>query len=195
MFFHAAIRRAVLSTILLIVCAAAAIADVDGGVTAFATDWTGRRVIVRSALYTVLYDEVGRAGIHYRGKLAGLTVATPMRQEYEFEGPGSGGKIVAAMPDRVVSEMSVRFFRANHLDIGNVQTITPLVLRQYEPGVVLIVAAVKVERSRVRLDFRQEDHEEPFATSLTVKWALPFSNTVAERRAIETVVRRFVTPQ
>jgi hypothetical protein len=155
-------------------------------------------VIVKSALYTVLYDEVGRTGIHYHGKQAGLTIATPDGRYYEFDGPGSDENVVEQSPNLVMSEMSTRFIRAYHLDIGIVKTITPLSLRQYEPGAVLIVDSVKVDRNRVRFAFRRSaeaagEHEE-FATSLTVEWPEPLSKTLRERDGIEGVLERFIEP-
>jgi hypothetical protein len=180
---------------MMITCAAGMVTGADNALSEFTAKWDGRRVVVRSALHTVLYDEVGRMGMQYRGKLAGLTVATPAGQYYEFDGPGSDERIVDATPNLVFNEMSVRFRRAYHLDIGTVKTITPLLLRQFEPGVALIVDTVTVERSRVRFEFRQEDEENPgFATSLTVEWPAPFSKAFREREVIESVIGRFIAP-
>jgi hypothetical protein len=62
--------------------------------------------------------------------------------------------------------MSDRHNRAYYLDIGTVKTIAPLLLRQYDPGVTLIVDSAKVERARVRFEFRRADEpEDRFATS------------------------------
>jgi len=96
-----------------------------------------------------------------------------------------------------MSRMSEGFHRSNHLDIGAVKTVTPLVLRQYAPGVTLIVDSVKMEqkRNRIRIEFRQAGHEKDgVATSLTVEWHAPFSEIFREREAIESVIRRFVAP-
>ena len=179
----------------MITCGAATVTGADSPQSEFMKQWSGRRVVVRSALHTVLYDEVGRMGMQYRGKLVGLTVATPEGQYYEFDGPGADEDIAEPTPNRVVSEMSVRFQRAYHLDIGTTKTITPLVLRQFDPGVVLIVETIKVERNRIRLEFRQDDEVDAgFATSLTVEWHAPFSKAFRERAAIEAVIRRFIAP-
>jgi len=161
----------------------------------FAKHWDGRHVVVTSALYTVLYDEVGRTGIHYRGKRAGLTVATLDSRRYEFDGPGSDDSIVEPTPNGVFNEMSVRYTRPYHLDLGTVKTITPLLLRQYDPGVTLVVDSVKVERTRVRFEFVREGRaEDGFATSLTVEWPVPLSKEFGERESIEDVLRRFIQP-
>jgi hypothetical protein len=190
-------RRSLATALMMITFAASTVTG--GGATAneFTRTWNGRRVLVKSTLYTVLYDEVGRVGVHYNGKQAGLTIATPEGQYYEFDGPGEDEDVVEQTPDRVVSEMSTRFVRAYHLDIGIVKTITPLSLRQYEPGVVLIVDSIKVERNRVRFAFRRAGDaaaDKEFATSLTVEWPVPLSKTLREREGIEGVLQRFVEP-
>jgi hypothetical protein len=161
----------------------------------FSRTWTGRRVMVRSTLYTAVYDEVGRLGRHYRGRLAGLTVATTAKHYYEFDGPGSDDDIVDSTPGRVFEEMGVRYHRAYHLDIGTVKTITPVMLRQYDPGVALIVDSVRTNRNRIRIDFRPVDpDEDEFATSLTIEWPVPFSKGFGERDSVENVILRFVGP-
>jgi hypothetical protein len=196
MCFPMTLKRRVFTTAVMIACAAPMVRGTGTGAGDFTRTWNGRRVVVKSTLYTVLYDEVGRAGRHYHGKVAGLTVATQNGQHYEFDGPGSDEDVVEPTPDRVMSEMSARFIRAYHLDIGMVKTITPLLLRQYDPGVTLIVDSVKVERTRIRLDFRGADHAEGdgFATSLVVEWPTPLSRTFHEREIVEGVLRRFVDP-
>jgi hypothetical protein len=195
MFFGTSLARRLIATALMMLCGAGTV-TAGGGTSEFVKSWNGRRVVVRNALYTVLYDEVGRVGMHYRGKVAGLTVATPDAQYYEFDGPGEDEDIVEPTPSLVVSEMSVRFQRAYHLDLGTVKTITPLLLRQYEPGVVLVVDAVKVERTRIRVEFRKGDdaRSDGFATSLTIEWPAPLSKNLAERDGIEDVLRRFIEP-
>jgi hypothetical protein len=194
MFARPGLGRRFLAVIAFVACGASTVtADAPPG--EFKKNWNGRRVVVKHPLYSVLYDEVGRSGIHYHGKLAGLTVATVDGQYYEFDGPGSDEDIAEPTPNRVVSEMSVRFNRAYYLDIGTVKTITPLLLRQYDPGVILIVESVKVDRSRVRLAFsRADETADGFATSLTVEWPVPFSKAFAERDGIERTILRFVEP-
>ena len=103
-------------------------------------------------------------GKHYTGKLAGLTVATHAGQHYEFDGPGSDEDIAEATPNKVMDQMSARFYSSSHLELSNVKAITPRVLREFDPGVVLIVDSVKVERNRIRLDFsRSGDQKGGFA--------------------------------
>jgi len=184
----------VLATALIIPCTVGTVVSADA-FSDFTRTWNGRRVVVRSPLYSVLYDEVGRMGKHYRGKLAGLTVATHAGQHYEFDGPGSDEDIAEPTPNAVMSQMSTRFHRSSQLELSNVKAITPRVLRQYDPGVALIVESVKVERNRIRFEFSQADEEdEVFATSLTLEWPAPLSKEFRERQAIEDMLRRFVAP-
>jgi hypothetical protein len=183
-----------LTTALIITCSVGTVVSADA-FSDFTRTWNGRRVVVRSPLYSVLYDEVGRMGKHYRGKLAGLTVATHAGRHYEFDGPGSDEDIAEPTPNQVMSQMSARFHRSSHLELSSVKAITPRVLRQYDPGVALIVESVKVERNRIRFEFSQPDDEkEGFATSLTIEWPAPLSREFRERQAIEEMLRRFVDP-
>ena len=181
-----------LAAALIITCSASTVVSADA-FSDFTRTWNGRRVVVRSPLYSVLYDEVGRMGKHYRGKLAGLTVATHAGQHYEFDGPGSDEDIAEPTPNEVMRQMSARFHRSSHLELSSVKAITPRVLRQYDPGVALIVDSVKIERNRIRFEFSQADDEKDgFATSLTIEWPAPLSKEFREREAIEGMLRRFV---
>ena len=185
----------VLATVLAIMSAASAVVSAGDALSDFTRTWHGRRVVVRSPLYSVLYDEVGRLGKHYSGKLAGLTVATHAGQHYEFDGPGSDEDIAETTPHEVMKQMSARFHRSSHLELSSVKTITPRVLRQFDPGVTLIVDSVRVERNRIRFEFVESGRrEDEFATSLTIEWPAPLSKELRERDAIETMLRRFVDP-
>lgn len=185
----------VLAAALIITFSTSTVVSAGDPLSDFTRTWNGRRVVVRSPLYSVLYDEVGRLGIHYRGKLAGLTVATHAGQHYEFDGPGADEDIAEATPNDVISQMSVRFHRSSQLELSNVKAITPRVLRQYDPGVALIVDSVKIERNRIRFEFSQSDAgTNAFATSLTIEWPAPLSKEFRERGAIEGMLRRFVDP-
>lgn len=190
-----ALRSPFCPAALVIAFGAGTVTGAANEVSEFTKNWNGRRVAVRSALFTVVYDEVGRLGRQYRGKLAGLTVATPRGEYYEFDGPGSDEDIAEITAERVFDQMSLRFYRSNPLELSNIKTITPMKLRRFEPGVALIVDSVKVDQNRVRLEFRQADEPEAgFATSLTVEWPAAFSKAFAERDAIQAVIQRFITP-
>lgn len=184
-----------LATALIIMSTASTVVGAGDALSDFTKGWNGRRVVVRSPLYSVLYDEVGRLGIHYRGKVAGLTVATHAGQRYEFDGPGSDEDIAEATPNDVMTQMSARFHRSSHLELSSVKAITPRVLRQYDPGVALIVDSVKIERNRIRFEFSESDaQKDGFATSLTIEWPAPLSKEFREREAVEKMLRRFIDP-
>jgi hypothetical protein len=165
----------------------------DHPMKAFANAWKGRRVVLTQTLYTVRYDEVGKMGITYRDKLAGLSVATPTGSYFEFDG-GPDESIVDRDPIRVFNLMKTRYRRAMHLDVGTVAKITPVVLTRYEPGVTLVVTGVEIERDMVRLAFRRTEPEDTqgFATTLTVRWPVPFSKGFTERALVDGIVARFV---
>jgi len=184
-----------LATALIIMSTASTVVGAGDALSDFTKRWNGRRVVVRSPLYSVLYDEVGRLGIHYRGKVAGLTVATHAGQHYEFDGPGSDEDIAATTPNDVMTQMSARFHRSSHLELSSVKAITPRVLRQYDPGVALIVDSVKIERNRIRFEFSESDaQKDGLATSLTIEWPAPLSKEFREREAVEKMLRRFIDP-
>ena len=190
-----ALRRPFCAAVLAIAFGAGTVNGAGREVSEFTKHWTGRRVAVRSALFTVVYDEVGRLGKRYTGKLAGLTVVTPNGEYYEFDGPGSDEDIAELTPERVFDQMSLRFYRSNPLELSNIKTITPMKLRRFDPGAGLIVESVKVDRNRVRLEFRRDAATEPgFATSLTIEWPAAFSKDFTERDAIHAAIQRYVAP-
>ena len=190
------VRSLFCAAALAIALGAGTVAAAANEASEFTRHWTGRRVTVRTALFTVVYDEVGRLGKQYTGKLAGMTVATPKGEYYEFDGPGSDEDIAELTPERAFDQMAMRFYRSNPLDLSHIKTITPTTLRRFEPGVALIVQSVKVDRNRVRLEFRRDETIDPgFATSLTVEWPAAFSKGFTERDAIHAAIQRYVVPR
>jgi hypothetical protein len=166
------------------------------GLGDFSRSWRGRRVVLRQTLYTVQYDEVGRLNITHRGKLAGLTVASPSGMYYRFEAPRSGDEdTVDRDPQRVFDLMGEAYHRNRTLDSGTVRSIVPLLMTRYEPGVELVVKDVDTRRDRIRLVFRKPDQHPStgdFATALTVQWPVPFSPSFDERPHVEDIILRFV---
>jgi hypothetical protein len=173
--------------------AAAGAGDPDPA-KAFAGDWEGRRVVLTRAMYTMVYDEIGRLGMTRRGKLAGLTVVTPSDTYFRFEGRQDHEDVVDRDPNRVFTQTRIEYQRAKHLDIGTVSTIAPMMLVRYEPGVALRVARLEFERDRVRLVLhRAEDSAaQELATTLTVQWPVPLSKGLSERPAVEAAIAQFI---
>ena len=65
-----------------------------------------------------------------------------------------------------------------------------MLLVRYEPGVVLFVKKVQIERDRVRLMLHNQAGEE--ATTLTVKWPVPLSKDLTESAVIESILDKFL---
>ena len=166
------------------------------GKKAFHNAWVGRSVVVKRALYSVVFDERSRVLpiIKHRDRVSGLTVVTPTGTSYyQFDARrDSEEDIVDQDPDRIVSEMRKQYFRSMHLDNGAVQDIEPLMLVRYSPGVAFIVRKVQIDRDRVRLYFHK-DGEADLATTLTVKFPTPLSNELTESPLIDDALTRFVT--
>ena len=155
------------------------------GKKAFENAWVGRSVVVKRALYSVVFDERSRVLplIKHRDRISGLTVVTPTGTSYyQFDARrDSEEDIVDQDPDRIVSEMRKQDFRSMHLDNGAVQDIEPLMLVRILAWRGIIVRKVQIDRDRVRLYFHK-DGEADLATTLTVKFPTPLSNDSRNRR-------------
>jgi len=160
---------------------------------AFLNAWQDRAVALKRTLYSVVYDERRRflPLTKQDGKVAGLTVATPSGIYYQFEARRDTEDDVAGDdPNAIVSALREQYRRATHLEIGNVKDVEAVLLVRYEPGVVLFVKKVQIERDRVRLTLHNQAGEE--ATTLTVKWPVPLSKDLTESAVIESVLDRFL---
>jgi len=166
------------------------------GKNAFQNAWVGRSVVVKRALYSVVFDERSLVlpVFKHRDRVSGLTVVTPTGTSYyQFDARrASEEDIVDRDPDGIVSQMRTQYFRSMHLDNGAVQDIQPLMLVRYAPGVAFIVRKVQIDRDRVRLYFHK-DGEADLATTLTVKFPTPLSNELTESPLIDDALTRFVT--
>ena len=166
------------------------------GKLAFQNAWVGRRVVVKRALYSVVFDERSRVlpGIKHRDRVSGLSVVTPTGTSYyQFDARRESEEdIVDQDTDGIVSNMRKQYFRSMHLDNGAVQDVEPFTLVQYSPGVAFIVRKVQLERDRIRLYFHK-DGEADFATTLTVKFPTTLSNELTESPLIDDAITRFVT--
>jgi hypothetical protein len=188
--------RLVLILLVTLAAAASLHAAERSGKKAFQNDWVGRSVVVKRALYSVVFDERSRVVplIKHKDRVSGLTVVTPTGASYyQFDARrDSEEDIVAQDPNDIVSEMRKQYYRDMHLDIGNVRDVEPLMLVRYSPGVAFIVRKVQIDRDRVRLYFHK-DGEAELATTLTVKFPTPLSNELTESPLIDAALTRFVT--
>jgi hypothetical protein len=188
--------RLVLILCVALAAAASLQAAERSGKKAFQHAWVGRSVVVKRALYSVVFDERSRVLplVKRRDRVSGLTVVTPTGTSYyQFDSRrDSEEDIVHQDPNGIVSEMRKQYYRDMHLDIGTVRDIEPLMLVRYSPGVAFIVRKVQIDRDRVRLYFHK-DGEADLATTLTVKFPTPLSNELTESALIDDALTRFVT--
>jgi hypothetical protein len=189
--------------LVLIVCVALAAsgslhAAEQSGRKAFQNAWVGRSVVVKRALYSLVFDERGRVLpiVKHRERVSGLTVVTPGGTwYYQFDARRESEEDLTDQdPDGIVSKMRNQYYRSRHLDDGAVKEIEPVMLVRYSPGVALIVEKVQIERDRVRLYFYKEGEDE-LATTLTVKFPVPFSAQLTESALIDAALALFVTRQ
>jgi hypothetical protein len=188
-------RRHFVVVALLLLHSAAAVSAGDKPLKAFAKDWEGRRVVLKSTLYTLVYDEVGRFGATRRGKVEGLTVATPVSGTYyRFPGLQGQAEILDSNPKTLVDRVATQYRRSKHLEIGTVQMVDPVMLVQYSSGTELVVRSVQADRECVRLVLHKSESgaETDPATSLTVQWPTALSNEFTERTLVEALVLQFV---
>jgi len=167
------------------------------GRKSFVESWQGKRVGIKRTLFTLVYDEHGRVGKTYRNKREGLTVVTPSNGVFlRFDGRDSEEDIVSADPDQVIEQINVAYRRTSSLDMGFFQRIEPTVVARYEPGGMLVVKQVRIDRDRVRLTFAKTGDDEPatdeMATELTIQWPIALSSGLTERPQIESLIRQFV---
>ncbi len=158
----------------------------------FAASWKGQTVVLRQRLYTLAYRERGLLG-NASDKRDGLFVATPFNGTYyQFDGRQSKDDIRGADPQRLTDTIRTMYAR-DALDVREYSKVEPIVITTYEPGVELIVSAVRIERDRVRLFFADsQTTESTTVTSLMVQWPTPFSHSFSERGAVETIIRRYI---
>jgi hypothetical protein len=167
------------------------------GRKSFVESWQGKRVGIKRTLFTLVYDEHGRIGKTSRNKREGLTVVTPSNGVFlRFDGRDSEEDIVSADPDQIVDQINVAYRRSSSLDLGFFQRIEPTVVARYEPGGMLVVKQVRIDRDRVRLTFAKTADDEPatdeVATELTIQWPIPLSSGLTERPQIESLIRQFI---
>jgi len=173
-------------------------ASANQGRKSFIEDWQGKRVGIKRTLFTLVYDEHGRLGKTYRSRREGLTVVTPSSGVFlRFDGRDSEEDIVSSDPEQMIDQINVTYRRTSSLDVGFFQRIEPSVVARYEPGGMLVVKQVRIDRDRVRLVFAKSADDEAanadeVATELTIQWPIALSSGLAERPQIEALIRQFV---
>jgi hypothetical protein len=178
----------------VLVLAATAVASADSNQKEFEKRWTGRGVVVRRPLYSLVYNEAGLAGGIHAGR-SGLTVVTPFAGTYfQFDGRHKVDDVVEHDVQQLFKSVSVAYRKDKLLGEGFIQKIDPVMLTLYDAGVALRVNAVRVDRDFVRLTLVQAaGDDEDVATSLTVKWPAPLSKSFSERGNIEAIIQQYLT--
>lgn len=160
----------------------------------FEKAWLRKRVVVRTALYSLVYKEQGMLD-SIAVRRDGLTVITPSSGAYfQFDGRRSVGNVVDTNVQQIAPAVTVAYLRSKHIGEGTVQMIDPVMVARYDPGTVLIVRAVRVQMSDVRVQLAlPDDPEQELATSLTVHWPAPFSKSFGERPQVEQLIARYLS--
>jgi hypothetical protein len=176
-----------------LVLAASAVTSAGSNQKEFEKRWTGRSVVVKRPLYSLVYNESGLGGAIHAGR-SGLTVVTPFAGTYfQFDGRHKVDDVVEHDVQQLFKSVSVAYRKDKLLGEGWTQKIDPVMLTLYDAGVALRVNAVRVDRDFVRLALVQAaGDDEDVATSLTVKWPAPLSKSFSERGNIENLIQQFL---
>jgi hypothetical protein len=179
------------------VVAATAVTSADTNQKAFEKQWTGRYVLLKRTLYSLVYHERGRGGSLHLGR-SGLMVVTPFAGTYyQFDGRRRVDDVVEHDLQKIANSVKVAYRKDRILDEGWVQDIEPVLIERYEPGTELFVKAARVDRDVVRLDLMKTPAgaggEDEVVTSLTVKWPLILSKSFSERGNVEDLMLQFLT--
>lgn len=159
----------------------------------FEKTWLHRRVVVRAALYSLVYKEQGLLN-SVAVRRDGLTVITPSSGAYfQFDGRRKVGNVVDTNVQQIAPAVTVAYLRSKIIGEGSVQMIDPVMVARYDPGTELIVRAVRVQAADVRVELAlSDDPDQEIATSLTVHWPTPFSKSFGERPQIEQLIARYL---
>jgi len=187
-------RRIWSAGVAALVLAAAAVAWADNNQKEFEKRWTGRHVVVKRPLYSLVYNESGLGGSVSAGR-AGLTVVTPSAGTYfQFDGRHKVDDIVAHDVQQIAQSVQVAYRKDKLLGEGWTQKIDPVMLTFYDTGVALKVSTVRIEHDAVKLTLvLASGGDDEVATSLTVKWPGPLSKSFSERGNIEQLIQEYLT--
>src|SRR5262245_59383527 len=171
------------------------VAAADSPQQAFARSWEGKSVVLKQVLYTLVYNERGKLGNTRNGRREGLVVATPSSGAYfQFDGRQGKDDIVEKQPQRLVDAVNVAY-QPDALDVRAYRKVEPVVVHRFSAGTELVITRIRVDRDAVRIALNQTalaaSDEDP-ATSLTIKWPVPFNKSFSERELVEALLLQFV---
>jgi hypothetical protein len=173
---------------------AGAVATAESKQKAFENDWVRRHVVVRQALYSLVYKERSLRG-SVEGKRDGLTVVTPFAGTYfQFDGRHRVDDVTEHDVQRIAESVKSAYLKSKVLEEGTNQVIDPVMVARYDRGTELIVRAAHVNRETVRLELSlPADTENDLATTLTIQWPTPLSKSFSERGDVEDLIQQFLT--
>ena len=159
---------------------------------AFVKAWTGQTVLVKSPLYSLIFNERGALGNMKSGEREGLLLVTPSSgSTLQFNGRQGRDTVNASDPQQLVDKVR-ETYAPDALEIRSYRKVEPLAINRFEQGVELVVSAVRIGRDEVTLEFVQPGGGTEALTSLRAKWPLPFSKSFTERPLVDDLLRRYV---
>lgn len=178
-------------TLIAVAAATAALAAADTPWQVFARAWEGRRVTVKSTLFSLIYNERNKVGATHSGLRDGLVVVTPSDGVYfQFDGRQRRDTVRQYEVGRIINAVNVEY-QPDALEVRAYRRIEALAVNRYDPGAELVISSVTIDRDIVRFAFTQGDPNE-VVTTLRVKWPLPVSKAFNERPLVEQLVQQFV---
>ena len=181
-------------TVILFVLAAVVVSASTNSQKDFERRWSGRRVVVRVPLYSLVYKERGiRGSIDTRRD--GLTVITPSAGMYfQFDGRRKVDDVVENDVQQIAPSVTVAYQKSKVFEEGFNQVIEPVMLARYDAGTEFIVRGAHVMLDQVRLELSiPGDSQQELATALTIRWPAPLSKSFTERPNIEALILRCVS--
>ena len=177
---------------LLVLTAASTSVNAESPQQAFVKAWKGQAVVVKTELYSLVFNERGLLGTTKSGRREGLLVVTSARRGYlQFDGRQGRETVVAYDPTELVKAVSTAY-QPDTLDVRPYRKLEPVAIERFVAGAELVVTNVRIERDEVRLELELPDGNKDSSTSLRVKWPLPLSPSFGERVELEELLRRFV---
>lgn len=159
---------------------------------AFIKGWKGQSVVVKTGLYSLIFNERGKLGTTRSGQRDGLLVVTPLRGHYfRFDGRQGRDTVLADNPDMLIKAVHAEY-EVDALDVRPYRKLDPLAIHRFEPGIELVISNVRIGADEVKFEFADSRGRKDPVTSLCVKWPLPLSPSFDERAALEEVVRKFI---
>ena len=157
----------------------------------FVKGWEGRAVTVKTTLYSLIYNERGKLGTSRSGLREGLVVVTPSQGAYfQFDGRQGRAEVRQGDLQKFVAAVNTAY-QPDDLDVRNYRKLEAVAINRYDPGVELLVIAVRVESDQVRVEFAADASGEA-VTAIRVKWPVPLSKAFSERALVEGVIQQFV---